>query len=105
MCPPRSIRPISPILPMRPIKPAMQTAQLSPTQRRSFRPKDPFCGLSHLAGAILSTIGLVALLVIARGRPWHTVAFAIYGATLILLYTASSLYHSLNVHERGVEFL
>jgi hemolysin III len=74
-------------------------------KRRNFRPKDPFCGLSHLAGAILSAIGLIVLLTIAHGRPWHTVAFAIYGATLILLYTASSLYHSLNVHEKGVEFL
>jgi hemolysin III len=74
-------------------------------KRLNLLPKDPFCGLSHIAGAISSVIGLIALLIIGHGRPWHTIAFAIYGATLILLYTASSLYHSLNVHDKGVELL
>ena len=59
--------------------------------------KEPFCGLSHGLGAALSVVGLVVLLVLARGRPWHTVAFAIYGVSLILLYTASALYHWLPV--------
>ena len=56
--------------------------------------KEPFCGLSHGAGAILSVAALVVLLIAARGRPWHTVAFTIYGLSLLLLYTASTLYHS-----------
>jgi hemolysin III len=59
--------------------------------------REPFCGLSHLAGVVLSAGGLVALLVLANGRPWHIVSFAIYGASLIVLYTASTLYHSLPV--------
>jgi hemolysin III len=59
--------------------------------------KEPFCGLSHLAGALLSVVGLVALLILANGRPWHLVSFAIYGVSLVVLYTASALYHSLPV--------
>jgi len=42
---------------------------------------------------------LVTLLIVARGRPWHTIAFSIYGASLIALYTASTLYHSLHVSD------
>jgi hemolysin III len=44
----------------------------------------------------LSVAGLVTLLSLAQGRPLHTVAFAIYGGTLILLYLASALAHSLH---------
>jgi hemolysin III len=66
------------------------------------RLREPFCGLSHLAGAGLSVLGLVALLTISYGKPWHLVACAIYGASLILLYSASTLYHSLCVEARRV---
>lgn len=57
--------------------------------------KDPFSGLSHALGALLSVAGLVALEVSADGRPWLALAFAIYGTTLILLFTASACTHSL----------
>jgi hemolysin III len=66
-------------------------------ERKQFRIKEPFCGLSHFVGVIFSLVGMVALLVLANGRPWHVVSFSIYGASLILLYTASTLYHSLPV--------
>jgi hemolysin III len=59
--------------------------------------KHPFSGLTHLSGALLSLAGLVVLLVAARGRPWHTISFAIYGAALVFLYTASALYHLLRL--------
>jgi hemolysin III len=58
-----------------------------------------------LSGAFLGVAALVVLVVLARGRPWHVSSFAIYGASLILLYTASALYHSLPVSERNVERL
>src|SRR3989442_95953 len=59
-----------------------------------FRIKEPFCGLSHFVGAVLSVAALAALLIQAQGRPWQTVSFAWYGVSLILLYTSSALYHS-----------
>src|SRR4051812_3144787 len=58
--------------------------------------KDPFCGLSHMVGSLLSVVALVVLLVVTRHTPWHYVAFAIYGTSLIVLYTASALVHSLH---------
>jgi hemolysin III len=73
--------------------------------RPQWRIKEPFCGLSHLAGAVLSVVALVALLILAKGRPWHVVSFAIYGASLILLYTASTLYHSLPLAPHHVDRL
>jgi hemolysin III len=53
--------------------------------------------LTHGVGAVLSVAGLV-LMVVSAGRygdAWHVVSTAIFGTTLVLLYTASTLYHSL----------
>ncbi|MGI5920908.1 MAG: PAQR family membrane homeostasis protein TrhA [Syntrophomonadaceae bacterium] len=64
--------------------------------------KDPFSGLSHLIGALFSVAGLWVLVYYA-GRyatVKHIVTFAIFGAALILLYSASALYHLLNVSEK-----
>jgi hemolysin III len=51
--------------------------------------------LSHGIGLILSVIALVLLVVFAslEGGLWHIVSFSIYGASLIVLYSASTLYH------------
>ncbi|CAN5495682.1 hemolysin III family protein [soil metagenome] len=58
--------------------------------------REPFCGLSHLVGAALSIVALIVMLLLADGRPWHVVSFSIYGASLILLYSASGFAHSLH---------
>ena len=69
----------------------------------NFRVKDPVSGFSHLIGAVLSAIGLYFLVryAAANGTVWHIVSFSIFGTSLILLYTASTLYHLLVVSERG----
>jgi len=56
-----------------------------------------FNGISHLVGAALALAGLVVLVVYAslQGDPWKIASFSIYGASLFLLYTLSTLYHSL----------
>ncbi len=53
--------------------------------------------ITHGVGLLLSIAGLVILVVFAswRGDAWHTVSVSIYGATLVLLYTASTFYHAL----------
>ncbi len=53
-------------------------------------------GITHGIGTILSIAGLVILVVFAAlyGDRWHIVSFSIFGATLIVLYAASTLYHS-----------
>jgi hemolysin III len=72
-------------------------------QRLPFR--EPFSGLSHLGGALLGIAALVVLVTVARRDPWHISGFAIYGASLILLYMASALYHLLPVGEHHIERL
>ena len=67
--------------------------------------KEPFAGLSHLVGAALSIAGLVVLLVVTSGRPWHVTGVAIYGASLILLYVASTLCHSVQCGPKHAERL
>jgi len=57
--------------------------------------------LTHGLGVVLSLAGLVLLVLgsAQHGTAWHVVSTAIFGTTLVLLYTASTLYHSL----RGAE--
>ncbi len=63
-----------------------------------------FNGISHLVGASLATLGAVLLVVIAArmGDPWKIVSFSIYGAMLISLYVASTLYHSLRGRAKAI---
>jgi hemolysin III len=55
-----------------------------------------FNGYSHLAGTVLALTGATLLVVMAAlaADPWRIVSFAVYGATLVLLYVISTLYHS-----------
>ena len=54
--------------------------------------------VTHGLGLLLSIAGFVFLLVMAikHGTAWHVVGCVIYGATLIFLYLASTLYHGLS---------
>jgi hemolysin III len=58
------------------------------------RIREPVNALSHLVGLILGAAGTVVLLRMANS-PGEKVAFAVYGSSLMLLYGASTLYHSL----------
>lgn len=52
--------------------------------------------VTHGLGALLGVAGLVLLVVASsrHGDAWHVVSTAVFGATLVLLYSASTLYHS-----------
>jgi hemolysin III len=56
---------------------------------------EPMSFLTHFIGGLFAIAGLVLLIVEAadRGTAWHVVSFSIFGAALVLLYLASSLYH------------
>ena len=61
-----------------------------------YNPKEEkFNVISHAIGLGLSIIGLVLLVVYSSiyGGAWHIVSFTIYGASLIVLYSASTFYH------------
>ena len=56
--------------------------------------------ISHLIGAVLALIGFGALLTISiqTNDVWVIISFSIFGFTLVLLYTMSTLYHSFQSH-------
>lgn len=66
-------------------------------RRAVLSPDEILNSLTHGAGVLLSVAGLVILLVFAVNHDadvWKIVSFAVYGASLIMMYTASTLYHS-----------
>jgi hemolysin III len=62
--------------------------------------KEPFSGLSHLAGAVFSIPVTVALAVYAYTNSSSVAAFIVFGIALLLLYSASALYHLLPVSDK-----
>ncbi|BDQ33675.1 hemolysin III [Pseudodesulfovibrio portus] len=69
--------------------------------------RDPVSGLTHCIAAALAVLATVLLILRSVGPalPWHIVTFSIFGGGMILLYTASTLYHWLPVSEDRVRFL
>ncbi len=57
--------------------------------------------ITHGVGAVLAIGALAILTAYATlfGNTWHIVSCSIFGATLIVLYTTSTLYHSIRVPE------
>ncbi len=53
--------------------------------------------ITHGLGSLGSIAGLVILIVqaVSRGNAWHIVAVTLFGASMVLLYTASTFYHAL----------
>lgn len=59
--------------------------------------REPFSALSHLLGAVLSVVALVALLRRAydRGRHgWALVDLGLYGVSMTFVFVASTLFHT-----------
>lgn len=58
-------------------------------------------GLTHGVGIVLAIAGLCVLVTFSAlyGTAVHVVASSIFGASMIVLYTASTLYHSLPMPE------
>ncbi len=68
--------------------------------------KDPVSASTHFGGMILALVGAVALVVAAAQDGWlRTAGMAIYGLSLVGLLGASSLYHFIDIGERGNQFL
>lgn len=67
---------------------------------------EKFNAVSHLLGAVLALAGTVVLVVLAAlgGDPWKVVGVSIYGASLVLMYSSSTLYHSVR-GRRAKDFL
>lgn len=68
------------------------------------RIREPFNAGSHLIGLLLAALGTWFLLGSAD-TDTQLLAFAVYGATLMLLYAASTVYHGLPLGEVGLRRL
>ena len=63
--------------------------------------RDPVSGWTHFAGALLGVAALVFLVEksLSTGTIWHVVSFAIFGISMVLLYSSSAFYHLMNVSD------
>jgi len=69
--------------------------------------RDPISSLTHFAGAILA-IPYTAILIATAERlssARHIVAFAVFGASLFLLYATSAAYHMPRFSEKAIRIL
>jgi len=73
----------------------MNVSKLTFNQRHVFV-NELINSITHGIGAVMSVVGLVILVVMASMKEdaWHVVSYSIYGASMVMLYTASTLYHS-----------
>ncbi len=64
--------------------------------------REPVNSLTHWGGAILALIGLIALLVVGWSTPAKIISLAVYGLSLIAMFSASATYHMVQVKERAL---
>ena len=67
--------------------------------------KEPFSCYSHLFGVLLAVPGLIWLVAHSHGDPWRIAGFSVYGSSLVLLYSASAIYHWLPLSPRYEDLL
>jgi len=65
--------------------------------------REPVNSLTHWGGALLALIGLIALLIVGWGAPAKIISLAVYGMSLIFLFSASATYHMVRVKEQALE--
>lgn len=65
--------------------------------------REPVNSLTHWAGALLALIGLVALLIVGWSTPAKIISLAVYGVSLIFLFSASATYHMVQVKDKALE--
>ena len=72
-------------------------------QRRRFRVKDPGSAATHFIGMVMAICAAPPLLIKAAAvpDPVHMASLAVFIASMILLYAASTTYHALDISERA----
>jgi hemolysin III len=65
-----------------------------------------FNSITHLLGTALAIIGAAVLIAEAAhdGDPWKIVSFSVFGTMLVVLYAASTLYHSISASRAKAVF-
>ena len=72
-----------------------------------FEIKDPGSAITHFIGMLMAAFAATPLLIRAASNPdrIHVVSLAVFIASMILLYAASTTYHTLNISERANRIL
>ena len=67
-----------------------------------FKPKDPGSAITHFIGWLMALRAAVPLILRACTAPdaVHVIALSIFIVSMLLLYAASTLYHSLDINEK-----
>lgn len=71
-------------------------SKTSPQLEQLYRLEDEIANaITHGVGLLLAIVGLCVLVTLAavRGTAWHVVGCSVYGASLVVLYGASTIYH------------
>jgi hemolysin III len=69
--------------------------------------REPINGLTHLTGALLSFVGLLAMVIKVSSTTSSTMAITaviIFGVSMILLYSASATYHMVIARDHVIAF-
>jgi hemolysin III len=56
---------------------------------------DPMSAVTHFVATLAAVAGLVALLLLSRGDVPKMISLLVYGASVVFLFTASTLYHGI----------
>jgi hemolysin III len=64
--------------------------------------REPVNGLTHLIAAGVALIGLIVLLLIAKGQPGKMISLLIYGLSLTLMFFSSGIYHSVKANPNAL---
>lgn len=67
--------------------------------------RDPVSGLIHLASAVLALVGSVWMQVASQGDSLKQISAGIYGFSLVLLFSASAIYHLVSAGENATRRL
>lgn len=65
--------------------------------------REPVNSLTHWTGAVLALGGLISLLIVGSSSPAKVLSLAIYGVSLIAMFSASAVYHMVLVKDRALE--
>ena len=71
-------------------------------KEKKFTIKDPGSAITHFIGFILALLGIAPLLLKAAREPGvlHIISMAIFILSMVLLYAASTIYHTLDINEQ-----
>lgn len=65
--------------------------------------REPVNSLTHWGAAVLALGASLSLILINRETPGRLIPLVIYGASLIVMFSASGTYHAVRVGERALE--